>query len=87
MLCDVFVSGLRGFALARLVDCSHPPLIHLTLPEVAHTGLAQRPGGLGDLEEVQVVLSLLLDNIMRDLPPSVKSRRLPSQEDAKMVKT
>ena len=87
MFSHVFVSGLAGLAGARLVDRPHPPLVHLALSEVIEAGLGQRLGSLVNLDEIQVVFSLLLDNIMRNLPAAVKSRRLPSQKNTEIVKT
>ena len=87
MFGHVFVSGLRGPAEPSLVDGPHPPLVHLALSEVAQAGLTQRLRCLVNLDEIQVVFSLLLDNIMRNLPAAVKSRRLPSQKNAEIVKS
>ena len=87
MFSHVFVSGLAGLAGAGLVDCPHPPLVHLALSEVIEAGLGQRLGSLVNLDIIQVVFSLLLDNIMRNLPAAVKSRRLPSQKNTEIVKT
>ena len=87
MFGNVFVSRLRGLAEPSLVDGPHPPFVHLAFSQVAEAGLTHRLRCLVNLEEIQVVFSLLLDNIMRNLPAAVKSRRLPSQKNAEIVKT
>ena len=84
---EVLRCWLTGLAPPRLVDGPHPPFVHLAFSQVAEAGLTQRLRCLVNLEEIQVVFSLLLDNIMRNLPAAVKSRRLPSQKNAEIVKT
>ena len=85
MFGGVPVGGGAGLALARLVDCPHPPLVDLPLPQSRHRGLAPGVGGAQHGHVVQVVLPLLLHHVVGDRPAPVPGGGLPPQHHAHVV--